>query len=144
MKRRSAIIVAILIMAIGFASISTTLIINGNAQVSENTDDFSVIFTAATLDGTDVYANVISQDKKTITFETNDLKTLNQTSVLNYEVTNNSANYDAEVQVNCKTKENTTAKYTSIKNELDGNATVVKAKETHLFDLMFLNHLFQM
>ena len=128
MKRRSAIVIAILIMAIGFAAISTTLVINGNAHVSENTDDFTVIFTAASLDGQDVYNNVISQDKKTITFETSDLKTLNQTSVLNYEVTNNSANYDAEVNVNCKVKDNTTARYTSIKNELEGNATVVKAK----------------
>ena len=130
MKRKSIIAVTILLLAIGFAAISTTLIINGSTKVGENTDDFSVIFTAASLDGTDVYKNVISQDKKTITFETNDLKTLNQTSVLNYEVTNNSANYDAEVQVNCKTKENTTAEYTSIKNELEGNATVIKAKET--------------
>ena len=130
MKRRSAIIVAILIMSIGFAAISTTLIINGSAKVSENTDDFSVIFTKATLDGQDVYANVIDDTKKIITFETSDLKKLNQTSILNYEVTNNSANYDAEVSVNCKVKENTTAKYTSIKNELEGSAAIVKAKET--------------
>ena len=130
MKRKSAIVIVILIMCIGFAAISTTLIINGNTKVSENTEDFSVIFTSASLDGTDVYANVISEDKKTITFETSELKTLNQTSVLAYEVTNNSANYDAEVQVNCNVKENTTAKYTSITNELENNATVVKAKET--------------
>ena len=130
MKKKASIVVAILLLAVGFAAISTTLIINGSAKVGENTDDFSVIFTKATLDGQDVYANVIDDTKKVITFQTNDLKTLNQTSVLNYEVTNNSANYDAEVQVNCKTKENTTAKYTSIKNELDGNATVIKAKET--------------
>ena len=130
MRRKSAIIVAILIMCIGFAAISTTLIISGNAKVSENTDDFSVIFTSASLDGQDVYANVISEDKKTITFETKELKTLNQTSVLNYEVTNNSSNYDAEVNVNCKVKENTTAKYTSIKNELENNVTKVLAKET--------------
>ena len=130
MKKKSIIAVTILLLTIGFAAISTTLIINGSTKVGENTDDFSVIFTAASLDGTDVYKNVISEDKKTITFETNDLKTLNQTSVLNYEVTNNSSNYDAEVQVNCKTKENTTAKYTSIKNELENNATVIKAKET--------------
>jgi len=130
MKRKSAIIVAILIMAIGFASISTTLIINGNARVSENTDDFSVIFTAASLDGTDVYANVIDNTKKVITFETNELKTLNQTSILTYEVTNNSSNYDAEVTINCKLKDNSTAKYTSIKNEFEGNATKVLAKET--------------
>ena len=130
MKRKSVIIVAILIIVIGFAAISTTLIINGNARISENPDDFSVIFTSASLDGQDVYANVISQDKKTITFETKELKTLNDSSILNYEVTNNSSNYDAEVQVNCKVKEKTTAKYTSIKNELENNATIVKAKES--------------
>ena len=107
MKKRASIAISILLLAIGFAAISTTLIINGNTAVSENTDDFTVIFTKATLDGTDVYANVISEDKKTITFETSELKTLNQTSVLNYEVTNNSANYDAEVSVNCKEKEKT-------------------------------------
>ena len=130
MRKRICLVVVTLLMSIGFAAVSTTLIINGSAKVSENQDDFSVIFTAATLDETDVYANVVSQDKKTITFETKELKTLNQTSVLAYEVTNNSANYDAEVQVNCNVKENTTAKYTSITNELENNATVVKAKET--------------
>ena len=130
MKRKSIIAVTILLLAVGFAAISTTLIINGSTKVGENTDDFSVIFTAASLDGKDVYNSVVDDTKKIITFETSDLKTLNQKSVLSYEVTNNSANYDAEVQVNCKVKGNTTAKYTSIKNELKGNATVIKAKET--------------
>ena len=130
MKKKSMLIVAIILMSIGFAAISTTLIINGNAKVSENQDDFSVIFTAATLDGKDVYSSVVDDTKKIITFETSELKTLNQTSVLTYEVTNNSSNYDAEVKVTCVPKEGTTAKYTSIKNELENNATVVKAKES--------------
>ena len=52
MKRRSLLIIAILIMCIGFAAISTTLVINGNTKVGENTDDFFVIFTKATLNGT--------------------------------------------------------------------------------------------
>ena len=130
MKKKASIVVAILLLAVGFAAISTTLIINGSTKVSENADDFSVIFTAATLDGTDVYTNVIDNTKKIINFSTSDLKTLNQTSVLNYEVTNNSSNYDAEVQVTCKVKDNTTAKYTSITNELENNATVVKAKNS--------------
>ena len=130
MKKRASIVVAILLLAVGFAAISTTLIINGSTKVGENTDDFSVIFTAATLDGQDVYTNVIDDTKKIITFETSDLKTLNQTSVLNYEVTNNSSNYDAEVQVNCKVKDDAEAKYTSIKNELEGNATKVLAKNS--------------
>ena len=130
MKKKANIVVAILLLTVGFAAISTTLIINGTAKVSENADDFSVIFSAASLDGTDVYTQVIDNTKKVITFETNELKTLNQTSVLTYEVTNNSSNYDANVNVICVPKEGTTAKYTSIKNELGGNATVIKAKET--------------
>ena len=128
MKKKASIVIAILLLAIGFAAVSTTLIINGSAKVSENADDFSVIFTKASLDGTDVYANVIDNTKKVITFTTSELKTLNQTSILTYEVTNNSSNYDAEVNVTCVPKEGTTAKYTSIKNELENNATVVKAK----------------
>ena len=130
MKKKSAIIVAIILMSIGFASISTTLIINGNAKVSENNEDFSVIFTAASLDGNDVYSTAVDETKKTITFTTGELKTLNQTSILTYEVTNNSSNYDANVTVTCVPSTGTTAKYTSIKNKLDNDATVVKAKET--------------
>ena len=130
MKKKSMLIVAILLMSIGFAAISTTLILNGNAKVSENNEDFSVIFTAANLDGKDVYTTAVDETKKTITFTTSELKTLNQTSILTYEVTNNSSNYDANVTVTCVPKEGTTAKYTSIKNKLDNDATVVKAKSS--------------
>ncbi|MBD9114300.1 hypothetical protein EGP95_00795 [bacterium] len=66
--------------------------------------------------------------RKTITFETSELKTLNQTSILTYEVTNNSSDYDANVTVTCVPKTGTIAKYTSIKNKLDNDVTVVKAK----------------
>ena len=130
MKRKSMLIVAILLMSIGFAAISTTLIINGNANVSENNEDFSVIFTAASIDGNDVYSTAIDDTKKIITFTTSELKTLNQTSILTYEVTNNSSQYDAEVNVTCVPKEGTTAKYTSIKNKLDNDAIVVKSKSS--------------
>ena len=130
MKKKGMLIVAILLMSIGFAAISTTLIINGNAKVSENNEDFSVIFTAASIDGNDVYSSAVDETKKTITFTTSELKTLNQSSVLSYEVTNNSSNYDANVIVTCVPKTGTTAKYTSIKNKLENDATIVKAKET--------------
>ena len=130
MKKKSMLIIAILLMSIGFAAISTTLIINGNAKVSENNEDFSVIFTAASIDGNDVYSTAVDDTKKIITFETSELETLNQTSILTYEVTNNSSNYDANVTVTCVPKEGTTAKYTSIKNKLDNDATVVKAKSS--------------
>ena len=130
MKKKSMLIIAILLMSIGFAAISTTLIINGNAKVSENNEDFSVIFTAASIDGKDVYTTAVDETKKIITFETSELKTLNQTSVLTYEVTNNSSNYDAEVSVTCVPKDGTTAKYTSIKNKLENDVTKVLAKKS--------------
>ncbi len=130
MKKKSMLIVAIILMSIGFAAISTTLIINGSANVSENNEDFSVIFTAASIDGKDVYTTAVDDTKKIITFTTSELKTLNQTSVLTYEVTNNSSNYDANVTVTCVPSTGTTAKYTSIKNKLDNDATVVKAKSS--------------
>ena len=130
MKKKSMLIIAILLMSIGFAAISTTLIINGNARVSENNEDFSVIFTAASIDGEDVYTTAVDDTKKIITFTTSELKTLNQTSVLTYEVTNNSSNYDANVTVTCVPKTGTTAKYTSIKNKLENDATKVSAKSS--------------
>ena len=130
MKKKSAIIIAIILMSIGFASISTTLILNGNANVSENNEDFNVIFTAASIDGNDVYSTAVDSTKKIITFTTSELKTLNQTSILTYEVTNNSSQYDAEVNVTCVPKEGTTAKYTSIKNKLENDATKVSAKSS--------------
>lgn len=118
MKKKASIVVFILLLTIGFAAISTTLVINGNAVVGENAEDFEVIFTKATLDGEDVYTRVVDDTKKVITFETNELKQANQKSVLNYEVTNNSTNYNAEVQINCKVKDETQTKYTSIKMNL--------------------------
>ncbi len=130
MKKKSMLILAILLMSIGFASISTTLIINGNAKVSENQDDFSVIFTAADIDGVNVYNKVISADKKTITFETGELKTLNQTSTLNYEITNNSSQYDAEVNITCVASSESSVKYTSATNMLEGNSSKVLARNS--------------
>ena len=130
MKNKSILILAIILMSIGFASISTTLIINGNAKVSENNEDFSVIFTAASLNGEDVYSSVVDDTKKIITFTSKNLMKIGDKSILTYEVTNNSANYDAEVSVTCVPKGGTTAKYTSIKNELENNSTKVLAKES--------------
>ncbi len=127
MKKRVGLLVIIMLMCVGFAAISTTLIINGNTKVSENTQDFDIYFSKARLDTVDVYENVISQDKKTITFETNELRKIGDTSALTYEVTNNSNNYDAEVSLTCTP---TSGEYTSITNELDAKDNIVEARNT--------------
>ena len=125
--KKSAIIVVIVFMMIGFASISTTLIINSNIKVSENETDFDVYFSKARLDTIDIYESVISQDKKTITFNTNNLSKVGDKSVLTYEVTNNSNNYDAKVKVTCTPENN---KYTSITNTIDVENDIVPARNT--------------
>ena len=128
MKKRVGLVVIIMLMCIGFAAISTILIINGNTKVSENTQDFDIYFSKARLDTVDVYNEVISQNKKTITFETNNLSKIGDKSVLEYEVTNGSSNYDADVTINCTAKANTTPKYTTIENSVTDNLTKVVAK----------------
>ena len=123
--KKSAIIIVIVFMMIGFAAVSTTLIINSNIKVSENETDFDVYFSKARLDTIDVYESVISQDKKTITFNTNNLSKVGDKSTLTYEVTNNSNNYDAEVKVTCTPENN---KYTSITNTLDVENDIIPAR----------------
>lgn len=101
-KRRNALILVILLMSIGFATVSTTLIIKGSAKISENIDDFDVYFSKAILDNVDKSGEFIDDTNKTITFTTSDLSAVGDTSTLTYEVTNASKNYDAIVQVNCE------------------------------------------
>lgn len=56
------IITFIILLAIGFASISTTLSIKSTAKVSTNKNDFDVIFTSAMIDKLVVSNQVISED----------------------------------------------------------------------------------
>ena len=102
MKNKKKLIgIAILIMAVGFAAISATLIINGSTKIGENIDDFDIYFSEAIVDGKDKTSEVIGENGKVITYTTTDLKTIGQTSVLDFEVTNASKNYDANVSVEC-------------------------------------------
>lgn len=105
MKKKSLIALIVLVMSIGFAAISTTLIIRGTTKIAENIDDFDVYFSSAELDGEDVSDTVIDDTGKTITYSTSDLKRIGDVSTLTYEVTNASKNYDAEVEIVCDTLE---------------------------------------
>ena len=76
------------------------MVINGVLSIGENSDDFNIIFTSAKIDGTK-RNDVINADKTSITYETKMLTTIDEESVLDYEVTNTSRNYDAEVDIVC-------------------------------------------
>ncbi len=100
-NKKGLIIVLILLMSIGFAAVTTTLIINGKTTIAENESDYQIYFSGATLNKEDYTNEIISKDKKTITFETI-FKNENETSTLTYDVTNASTMYDASAKVTVK------------------------------------------
>ena len=112
-SKRIAVILSVLILVIGFAAVTTTLVLNGGLLVGE-ADDFKIIFTEAILDGRKDNS-LISSDKKTITFESKELLDLNDKTTLEYMVANTSRNYDANVSVNCSISSDTN-EYVYVRN----------------------------
>ncbi len=100
MKKRSILILVVL-LAIGFAAVSTTLIINGTIGIAANKDDFNIIFTNAKLNNVERKDFIDPETKQTITFETNKLTKVDEEAVLDYEVTNTSKLYDGDVKIVC-------------------------------------------
>ena len=82
MKKRNVMIIVFMLI-IGFAAVSTTLVINGNLNIGYNEDfSTSVVYTRAeTEDGT----AEINKNEKNITFETNKLENVNQSATLEFD-----------------------------------------------------------
>ena len=82
MKKGSmvGILVLIVLLVIGFATISTNIMINGNANLSFNENYFNVIFTEATTDGT----YTISEDKQEINYTTKSLSNVGDKAIIEY------------------------------------------------------------
>ena len=102
MKKRNIMILVILLI-IGFASVTSTLVIRGNLNIGYNENfSSSVVYTRAeTEDGT----AEINKNDKNITFETKRLENVSETATLEFDVTNKSRNYNASVTISCGLKE---------------------------------------
>lgn len=131
MKKRTMIMLAILLMIIGFAAVSTTLFINGQISFVGNENDFKVYFSEAKQN--DILNNgLIQSDGKEITYSTKKLELLGDTDVLEYKVRNDSTQYDAKVSIQCTTPGTS---YVTLTNLFDGvtmtgmNNTTIKAGE---------------
>ena len=120
MKNRRSILLIIILMVVGFAAVSTTLFINGQTKINPNQEDFNVYYSDAYVNGKQDKSVII--DDTHIVFETELLK-LGEKYVLDYEVTNGSKNYDAELVMEC-TGSN---EYLTVTNEFD-DETILKAK----------------
>ncbi len=101
MRRNYKIFMLIAILVIGFAAVSTTIVINGFTRVGTNEEDFDVFFYSVTLDDLIVTNDVLSKDKKTLNFATNEINVLGESSTLKFSVINNSSQYNAEVSIEC-------------------------------------------
>ena len=117
MKKKKSILLAILLMAVGFAAVTTNLIINGSTSINANNADFKVLFTKAVLD--DVENNSLITDDTHIVFDTKELKNVGDKSVLVYTIKNNSRNYDADITMSFSPE---TTEYIRVTNVLDSNS----------------------
>ena len=112
MKRKKTMLLVVLLMAVGFAAVSTTLYINGQTKINANQDDFNVYYSDALVNG--VQDLSVVTDDTHISFTTT-LETLGEQYVLDYDVTNGSKNYDAELEMTCTAGN----EYLTVTNEFD-------------------------
>lgn len=93
---RNGIIVAILLLAVGFATVTTTLIINGDVGVSKMENDYvrDMVFTAGTIkdqNGENVGSATVTNNGKTLslTFDA-PISSMDDVFKIEYTVANNS------------------------------------------------------
>ena len=94
MKKHFVIFVIIFLVTIGYATLTTTLDINGNITMSENIDDFKIEITNLVINNENKKI-LIDNNKKSFTFIGTGA------DVINYTVTNYSYQYDADIVLSC-------------------------------------------
>lgn len=151
MKKRNLFFL-ILILVIGFASVSTTLILNGTLNIGFYNTDFDVVFTEASL-----YMNVsdntqglqsyslensgliqtntlpIESNGKSFSFTTDLISEIGRTTYVDYTIKNKSTNYDSTVTINCGVDESANAllEYISIEQSLTSPFNLASGEEKH-------------
>lgn len=98
MRNKKMMYLVIALMLVGFAAVATTLYINGVAIIAGDNDEFDVYYSNAFING--VEDKTVITDDRNIDFNVT-FKTVGETYVLDYDITNGSRNYDADVSINC-------------------------------------------
>lgn len=117
MKKKN-ILLLVLLLAVGFAAVSTTFVLNGTYNIGANNKDFDIYFSNAVENG-NVKKSLIKDDTH-IVF-TADMSLVGEKYILDYDVTNGSKNYDAEVSL-VVTESN---EYVKITNEFDESTNIL-------------------
>ena len=121
-KIKFLIPLVLLFMFIGFATVSTTLSINGDMELLSDLDDFNIYYSRAIVNG--VEDTSIIKSSTELDFGAA-LKTVGVDYVIEYDITNASSAFDAQVSINCSAS----TEYFSINNEFDSD-TPIGARQT--------------
>lgn len=111
-KTKKSIVVLIVLLAVGFAAVTTTLTINGTIRLGANQENFeenlrfkagsAVLSYTGEVDETEEDSAEVSADGKTLTFTTKTLKNIGNVATLTYDIENKSQ-YTAEFTgITCK------------------------------------------
>ena len=122
--KKKGILLIIMLMVVGFAAVSTTLYINANTSINPNNNDFNVYYSNA-------YVNSV-QDKSLIKSDTviefnTTFESVGEEYILDYEVTNGSKNYDAELEMICTSS----SEYLTVTNKFDDD-TILGSLKTRI------------
>ena len=140
-KAKTGIVVLLLLLAIGFAAVTTNLIINGTAKLAAANINGLVYFSAATPE-TGGTAEIEPVGKQTINYTTKQLMVVGDTATLDYTVLNDSAQYDVDVTMSIQIPTNSpgvtwsdyvTIEYEGFQPAEQGNdhAVNIPGKQTH-------------
>lgn len=120
MKNKYIFLMCLVFMVVGYASVSTTLSLSNNTDIANILSEFDVYFSDVKINGEQNLVPV--KDTVTLEFQPDfsegDFE-------LEYDVTNGSRNYDAEVDVVCTSDNN----YIEFENNFDSK-TILEASET--------------
>lgn len=97
-KMKYIIGILLLFMVIGFATVTVSLSITGNAKILSNVDDFKVYFSDVKLNGIQDLSMVNSETE--LTFDLT-FSSLGVEQVISYDVTNASKMFDASLTISC-------------------------------------------
>ena len=121
-KMKYFIFVLLFFMVIGFAAVSVSLSIGGNATVVTDIEDFKVYYSDVKVN--DVQDLTLVKSDTELVFDIN-LYEPGETVVVSYDVTNASKMFDAEVTISCTSGN----EYLSVINDYDGNNISARSSE---------------
>ena len=125
MKKTTILIIVVLFMVIGYAAYNVTFNIYGKNSIVENLSNFNVYFHSIKVNGNEVEG--INSNKDSFTIEGN----INGT--VDYEIINDSTDYDANTFVNCTIDDNTTGN--TLEFDYTGGEQVFTALEDAVYKL---------